>query len=175
MMDRFEMFIMGILTFFIGFQIKQVKEGTFISQMKYTRDILKKFGMVKAKSIKTPMGTNSHLNLDLGGTLVDQKVYRCMIRSLLYICASSPNIMLSVCMCTKFQVAAKDCYLRSVKRIIRYLLLTPNLGLWYPKGFQFELLGYSDIDYAGCKVDTNSTSETRQFFGRSLVSWSSKK
>jgi hypothetical protein len=71
MTDRFEMFMMGVLTFFLGFQIKQAKEGTFISQMNSTRDILKKFGMDKAKSIKTLMGTNDHLDLELGGTSVD--------------------------------------------------------------------------------------------------------
>jgi hypothetical protein len=175
MTDRFEMSMMGVLTFFLGFQIKQVKEGTFISQTKYTHDILKKFGMDKAKPIKTPMGTNGHLDLDLGGTSVDQKVYRSMIGSLLYLCASRPDIMLSVCMCARFQAAPKDCHLRAVKRIMRYLVLTPNLGLWYPKGSRFELLGYSDADYAGCKVDRKSTSGTCQFLGRSLVSWSSKK
>jgi hypothetical protein len=102
MMDRFEMSMMGVLTFFLGFQIMQDKEGTFISQTKYTSDILKKFGMAKAKPIKTPMGTNGHLDLDLGGTLVDQKVYRSMIGSLLYLCASRPDIMFSVCMCARF-------------------------------------------------------------------------
>jgi hypothetical protein len=83
--------------------------------------------------------------------------------------------MLSVCMCTRFQAARKDCHLRAVKRIMRYLVLTPNLGLWYPKGSHFELFGYLDVDYAGCKVDRKSTSGTYQFLGRSLVSWSSKK
>jgi hypothetical protein len=62
-----------------------------------------------------------------------------------------------------------------VKRIFRYLVHTPNLGLWYSKGSTFDLLGYSDSDYAGCKVDRKSTSGTCQFLGRSLVSWSSKK
>jgi hypothetical protein len=84
MTDRFKMSMMGELTFFLGFQIKQVEDGTFISQTKYTCDILKKFSMDKTKSIKTPMGTNGHLNLDMGGTTVDQKVYRSMIGSLLY-------------------------------------------------------------------------------------------
>jgi hypothetical protein len=101
MMDRFEMSMMGVLIFF-GFQIKQAKEGTFISQMKYTRDILKKFGMDKVKPIKTSMGTNGYLDLDLGSTSVDQKVYHFMIGSLLYLCSSRPDIMLSVCMCTRF-------------------------------------------------------------------------
>jgi hypothetical protein len=138
--------------------------------MKYTRDILKKFDIDKAKSIKTPMSTNGHLDVDLGGTSVDQKVYHSIIRSLLYLCASMPDIMLSVCMCARFQAAPKDYYLRAVKRIMRYLVLTPNVGLWYPKGSHFEPIGYSDADYAGCKVDRKSTSGTCQLLGRSLVS-----
>jgi hypothetical protein len=137
MADRFKMSMMEVLTFFLGFQMKQAKEGTFISQTKYTHDILKKFGMDKAKPIKMPMGTNGHLDLDFGGTLIDQKVYRSMIGSLLYICASRPDIMLSVCMCATFQAAPKDYHLRAVMRIMRYLVLTPNLGLCYPKGVSF--------------------------------------
>jgi hypothetical protein len=175
MTDRFEMSMMGVLTFFLGLQIKQAKEGTFISQTKYTHDILKKFGMDKTKPIKMPMATNDHLDLDLGGTSVDQKVYRFMIGSLLYLCASRPDIMLSVCMCARVQAAPKDCHLRAVKRTMRYLFFTPNLGLWYPKGSHFDLLRYLDADYAGCKVDRKSTSGTCQFLGRSLVSSSSKK
>jgi hypothetical protein len=100
--DRFEMSIMGELKYFLSFQIKQLEDGTFISQTKYTHDLLKKFGMDKAKPIKTPMGTNGHLDLDIDGKSVDQKVYRFMIGSLLYICASRLNIMLSVCMCARF-------------------------------------------------------------------------
>jgi hypothetical protein len=88
MTDIFEMSMMEILTFFLRFQIKQGKEETFISQTKYTRDILKKFDMDKAKPIKTSLGTNSYLNLDLGGTSIDQKIYRSMIGSLLCLCAS---------------------------------------------------------------------------------------
>jgi hypothetical protein len=65
-------------------------------------------------------------------------------------------------------------HLRAVKRIMRYLVLTSYLGLWYPKGAHFKLIGYSDVDYVGCKVDRKSTSRTCQFLGRSLV-WSSKK
>jgi hypothetical protein len=175
MMDRFEMSMMEVLTFFLEFQIKQDIEGTFISQMKYTHDILKKFGMDKAKSIKMSMGSNDHLDLDLGDTLVDQKVYRSMIEFLLYLCASRPDIMHSVCMCVKLQATPKDCHLRVVKRIMRYLVLTPNVGIWYPKGYHFELLGYSDIDYARCKVDRKSTSGTYQFLGWSFISWSLKR
>ena len=82
--------------------------------------------------------------------------------------------MLSVCMHARFQANPKECHLVAVKRILRYLVHTSNLGLWYPKGSKFDVLGYSDLDYAGCKVDRKSTSGTCQLLGWSLVSWSSK-
>jgi hypothetical protein len=85
--------------------------------------------MEKAKPIKTPMPTNGHLDLDKDGKAVDQKIYHSMIGSLLYLCASRPDIMLSVCMCARFQANLKECHLVVVKRILRYLMHTPNLGL----------------------------------------------
>jgi hypothetical protein len=98
-----------------------------------------------------------------------------MISSLLYLCASRPDIMLSVCMCARFQADPKECHLRVMKRSLRYLVHTRNFELWYPKGFTFDLIEYLDVDYAGCKVDKKSTLVTCQFLGRSLVSWASKK
>jgi hypothetical protein len=100
--DRFEISMMGELTFFLGIQIKQVEDVTFISQTKYTRDILKKFGMNNAMPINTPMDTNDHLDLDMCDTSVDQKAYHSMIDSLLYLCTSKPDIILSICMCVRF-------------------------------------------------------------------------
>jgi hypothetical protein len=175
MTDKFEISMMGELTFFLEFQIKQVENETFISQTKYTCGILKKFGMNKAKPIKTHMGTNVHLDLDMGDTLVDQKVYHSIIDSLLYLCTSRIDIMLSVCMCANFQAAPKDCHLRVIKRIMIYLVLTLNLGLWHPKDLHIDLIGYSDMDYARYKMDRKSTSKTCQFLGQSVVSWYSKK
>jgi hypothetical protein len=133
MMNRFEMSMMGELKYFLGFQVKQLKEGTFLCQTMYTQDMLKKFGMEKAKHAKTPMSSNGHLDLNEEGKPVDQKLYRSMIGSVLYLCASRPDIMLSVCMCARFQANPKDCHLVVVKRILRYLVHTQNLGLWYPK------------------------------------------
>jgi hypothetical protein len=155
--------------------VKQFKEGTFISQTKYTQDLLKRLGMKDTKPAKMPMGTDGHLDLDKGGKSVDQKAYRFMIGSLLYLCASRPDIMLSVCMCARFQSDPKEWHLVVVKRILIYLVHTPCFKIWYPKGSIFDLIGYSNSDYAVCKVDRNSTSGTCQFLGRSLVSWSSKK
>jgi hypothetical protein len=175
MTQKFEMSMMGELNYFLGFQVKQLKDDTFISQTKYTQDLLKRFGMKDAKPTKTPMGTNRHVDLNKGGKPVDQKAYRSMIGSLLYLCASRSDIMLSVCMCARFQSDPRECHLVAVKRILRYLVSTLCFGIWYPKGSTFDLIGYSDSDYAGCKVDRKSTIGTCQFLGRSLMSWSSKK
>ena len=118
--------------------------------------MLKKFGMDDAKAISTPMGTNG--NLDRTGNMVDQKSYRSMIGSLLYVTASRPDVMFSVCICARFQASPRESHLKETKRILRYLKHTQNVGLWYPEGARFELIGYSDSDYAGCKVERKSTS-----------------
>ena len=91
--------MIGELTFFLGFQVKQMREGIFISQEKYTKDLLKRFKMDECKPIKTPMPTNGHLDLDEGGNMVDQTIYHSIIYSLLYLTASRPDIMFSVCVC----------------------------------------------------------------------------
>jgi hypothetical protein len=94
-MQKFEMTMMGELNYFLGFQVKQIKEGTFIFQTKYTQDLLKRFGMKDAKPAKTPMGTDGHLDLNKGGKSIDQKAYWSMIGYLLCLCASRPDIMLT--------------------------------------------------------------------------------
>jgi hypothetical protein len=175
MVQKFKMSMISERNYFLGFQVIQLKKGTFISQMKYTQDILKKFGMKDAKPNKTSMGKNGHLDLDTGGKSIDQKVYQSMIGSLLYLCASRPYIILFTCMCARFQSNPKECHLVAVKRILRYLVCTPHFGLWYPKRSTFDLIGYKDSYYARCKVDRKSTSSTCQFLGRSVVSLSSKK
>jgi hypothetical protein len=118
MVQKFKMFMMGELKYFLGFQIKQLQEGTFISQTKYIQDIRKKFGMKNVKPIKTPMGTNGHLDLDTGGKSIDQKVYRSMIGLLLYLCASRPDIMLSVYICARFQANPKEVQGREKNHVI---------------------------------------------------------
>ena len=93
-----------------------------------------------------------------------------MIGSLLYLTTSRPDIMFSVCMCARFQADPKESHLVAVKMIFRYLNGTKELGLWYPKQKDFTLIGYSDADFAGYKVDRKSTSGCCQFLGASLIS-----
>jgi hypothetical protein len=129
MMQKFEMSMMGELNYFLGFQVKQLKEGTFISQTKYTQDLLKRFGIKDTKPAKTPMGTDGQLDLDKGGKSVDQKACRSMIDSLHFLCASRPDIMLSICLCARFQSDPKECHLVAVKRILRYLVHMTCFGI----------------------------------------------
>ena len=105
MANEFEMSIIRELSYFLGLQIKQLKNGTFVSQGKYIKDMLKKFGMSDSKAISTPMGTNGNLDSDASGNMVDQKLYWSMIGSLLYVTASRPDVMFSVCMCARFQAS----------------------------------------------------------------------
>ena len=128
--------------------------------------MIKKFGMSDSKAISTPMGTNGILDSDASENMVDQKLYRSMIRSLLYVTASRPDVMFCVCMYARFQASPKESHLKATKRILRYLEHTQNIGFWYPKGAKFELVGYSDSDCAGCKVERKSISGICQLLGR---------
>jgi len=175
MQSKFEMSMMGELNYFMGLQIKQTKEGIFINQAKYCKELIKRFEMESAKHMTTPMSTGCYLDKDESGQSIDMKQYRGMIGSLLYLSASRPDIMFSVCMCARFQSNPKQSHLSAVKRIIIYLLGTINLGLWYPKNSTCNLIGYFDSDFARSKTDRKSTSGTCQFIGSALVSWHSKK
>ena len=115
MQGEFEMSMMGELTFFLGLQIKQQDDGIYISQTKYTKDLIVRFCMDQAKEIGTPMSPATKLDKDENGKDVDQKLYRGMIGSLLYLTASRPDIMFSVCLCARFQSCPKESHLLAIK------------------------------------------------------------
>ncbi|GJS74246.1 putative ribonuclease H-like domain-containing protein [Tanacetum coccineum] len=175
MHKRFQMSSIGELTFFLGLQVKQKEDGIFISQDKYVGEILKKFGFSSIRTASTPMETNKALTKDEDGKDVDVHLYRSMIGSLMYLTSSRPDIMFSVCACSRFQVQPKVSHLNAVKRIFRYLKGRPNLGLWYPKDSPFILEAFLDSDYAGASLDRKSTTGGCQFLGSRLISWQCKK
>ncbi|GJR67431.1 retrovirus-related pol polyprotein from transposon TNT 1-94 [Tanacetum coccineum] len=175
MHDEFEMSMKGELNFFLGLQIKQMEDGIFFNQSKYIKEMLKKFGLEYSKPMKTPMSSDTKLTKDEDCELVDSTKYRGMIGSLLYLMASRPDIMFSVCLCARFQEGPKTSYLKAVKRIFRYIKGTPHLRLWYPKGTGIETVGYADPDHAGDYVDQKSTSCICTFVRCCLTSWFSKK
>jgi hypothetical protein len=175
MSREFEMSMMGELQFFLELQIKQSKEGTVVHQAKYTKDIVRKLKMEDSKAMKTPISTTTSLDADEEGEHVNQKEYRSIIGSLLYLTATRPDIQFSVCLCARFQASPRTSHRQAVKRIFRSLCHTPDFGLWYSASSSLALHGFLDADFAGRRLDRKFTSGTCQFLGSSLVSWSSRK
>nr|GEX69068.1 hypothetical protein [Tanacetum cinerariifolium] len=266
MKSRFEMSMMGEMTFVLGLQVNQSPSGIFINQSNYVNEILNKYGLntcdiigtpmdikdkldldqietpvdatkyhsmigalmyltssrpnivhatcgrwdnfqsiqvhqgdVKkfeledSKPTKTPMSTEikltkdkeansvdrtkyqDKLDLDQIETPVDATKYHSMIGALMYLTSSRPNIVHATCVCARYQAQPTEKHLKKVKRIFRYLQGTVNMGLWYTKDSGFELTGFSDANYMGCKDTFKSTSGRAQFLGKKLMSWSSKK
>ncbi|GJW10504.1 putative ribonuclease H-like domain-containing protein [Tanacetum coccineum] len=147
-----KMSFIGELTFFLGLQVQQKKDGIFISQDKYVNEILKKFRFTEVKTESTPMEIQKPLLKDEDGEEVDVHMYRLMIGSLMYLTSSRPDIMFAM-----------------------YLKGQPKLGLWYPKDSPFDLVAYTDSDYAGASLDRKSTTRGCQFLGCRLISWQCKK
>ncbi|CAM8907582.1 unnamed protein product [Rhodiola kirilowii] len=174
MSSEFEMSMVGELKYFLELQVEQGEDGTRIHQQKYVREILKKFGMDSAKTCATPMSPNDSLAKDESSLQVDLTLYRGMIGSLLYLTASRPDILFSVCLCARFQADPRETHVKAVKRM-RYLKGADDLCLFYSKGGDLRLMAYTDANYAGCKTDRKSTSGMAQFLGPCLISWGSKK
>ena len=175
MQKEFEMSLLGELKFFLGLQISQQNNGIFISQSKYIKEMLKKFGMEDCKPVSTPMTTGCKLSKDDESKEVDQKLYRSMIGSLLYVTTSRPDVMHAVGLVARFQANPKETHVLAIKRIFRYLKGTTKLGLWYPKGNELSMIAYTDVDWAGSIDDRKSTSGAALYLGNCLVAWSSKK
>ncbi|GJV17117.1 putative ribonuclease H-like domain-containing protein [Tanacetum coccineum] len=127
------------------------------------------------RTASTLIDTEKPLLKDSDGDDVDVHLYRSMIGSLMYLTSSRPDIMFAVCACARFQVTPKVSHLHAVKRIFRYLKGQPKLGLWYPRDSSFDLVAYSDSDYAGASLDRKSTTGGCQFLGCRLISWQCKK
>ncbi|GJS18411.1 uncharacterized mitochondrial protein-like protein [Tanacetum coccineum] len=161
--------------FLYGLQVKQKEDGIFISQDKYVTEILKKFGFIDVKTASAPMETQKPLLKDEDGEEVDVNLYRSMIGSLMYLTSSRPDIMFAVCACARYQVNPKVSHLHTVKRIFRYLKGQTKLDLWYPKDSPFDLVAYTNSDYAGASLDRKSTTGGCQFLGSRLNSWQCKK
>nr|GEX29082.1 hypothetical protein [Tanacetum cinerariifolium] len=157
--------------------IRRFNDDILVVQV-YVDDII--FGsthprMESCDPIGTPMEIKDKFDLDQNETPVDATKYHSMIRALMYLTSNRPDIVHATCLCARYQAKPSEKHLKEVKRIFRYIRRTVNTGLWYMKDFGFELTGFSDADYAGCKDTFKSTSGGVQFLGEKLVSWSSKK
>jgi hypothetical protein len=169
MENEFHMSMMGELTFFLGIQVKQTKQGTFMHQTKYTKDLMKKFNMVELKPVSTLMSITTSLSPDEDGEAIDKREYRSMITSLLYLTVTRPDIQFVVGLCARFQASPRSSHQTVVQQIFRYLKHTLEFGIWYSASSSLDLIGFSDVDFVGCEIDRKSTSGTCHFLGSSLV------
>ncbi|GKB42022.1 retrovirus-related pol polyprotein from transposon TNT 1-94 [Tanacetum coccineum] len=163
MTKKFEMSMMGELTYFLGLQIKQDDKGIFICQEQYTRNLLKKYEISDSSSVKTPMVPPNNLGLDLADKPINKTLYKGMIWSLIYLTTTRHDIQFSIVLCARYQSNLKESHLTVVKRIPKYLKGAPSLGLYYPKCSGFDLKGYSDSDYASCNMDKKSASAKAEY------------
>jgi isopentenyldiphosphate isomerase len=150
MENEFQMSMMGELTFFLGIQVKQMKQGTFIYQAKYAKDLMKKFNMPELKPVSTMMSTATALDLDENGEDVDQMEYRSMIGSLLYLMTTRPDIQFVVCLCARFQASPRSSHRQAVQQIFSYLNYRLEFGIWYSASSSLDLVGFSDANFVGC-------------------------
>jgi hypothetical protein len=130
-----------------------MKQGTFIHQAKYTKDLMKKFNMAELKPESAPMSTRMALDPDENGEAVDQREYRSKIDSLLYLTVTRPNIQFTMCLCARFQASPHSSHQTVIQRIFKYLKYTLEFGIWYSASSSLDLVGFSDADFAGCGID----------------------
>ncbi|KAA0066405.1 gag-pol polyprotein [Cucumis melo var. makuwa] len=158
MQSEFKMSMVGELSCFLGLQIKQNNDDIFISQEKYTRNMVKKFGLEQARNKRTPAVTHVKLTKDTESAEVDHKLYRSIIGSLLYLTASRPDIAYVVGICARYQVDPCITHLVAVK-ILKYVHGTSDFGMMYSYDTTLTLVGYCDADWEGSADDRKNTSE----------------
>jgi hypothetical protein len=124
---------------------------------------MKKFNMVELKPVSTLMSSAASLGPDEDGEAVNQREYRSMIGSLLYLTATRPDIQFTVGLCALFQSSPRYSHRMAVQRVFRYLKHTPEFEIWYYVSSSLDLVGFSDADFAGCGIDRKSTSMTCHF------------
>jgi hypothetical protein len=136
---------------------------------------MKKFNMTELNPVSTPISFATSLGPDEDGEAVDQREYRSMIGSLLYLTVTRPDIQFTVGLCARFQASPCSSHWMAIQWIFRYLKHTPEFGIWYSGSSSLDLVGFSDADFVGCGIDRKSTSTTCHFLGSSLICWSSRK
>ncbi|TYJ97307.1 Retrovirus-related Pol polyprotein from transposon TNT 1-94 [Cucumis melo var. makuwa] len=175
MTQEFEMTDIGLMSYYLGIEVKQSEEGIFISQERYTRDILEKFNMMNSKPVATPIETGTKLSKHEEGDDVDPSYFKSLVGSLRYLTCTRPDILFSVGLVSRFMESPTTTHLKVAKRILRYLRGTLDYGLFYSSSKEFKLEGYCDSDWAGDTNDRKSTSGYVFFIGNTAFTWSSKK
>lgn len=177
-MSEFEMTDLGHLAYFLGVEFKRTEDGVFMHQSKYANDLLRRFNMLQCNSAVTPADPGLVLLKDQDEERADPTCYRQIVGSLRYLCNSRPDLMYSVGLISRYMEEPRSSHLLAAKRILRYVKGTSNYGILFPmrsEKNEAKLFGYTDADWCGDKGDRKSTAGYIFMFGRTPISWSSKK
>jgi histone deacetylase 1/2 len=168
---------LGDLHYFLGIEVKKIRDGLLLSQQRYAADILARSGMSKCKAIDTPLCSTEKLSAFEGNPLgpVDSTKYRSMVGALQYLTLTRPDLCFAVNKVCQYLHAPTTVHWSAVKRILRYVQGTLALGLRIGKSDNMMVSAFSDADWAGCVDDRRSTGGFAVFFGNNLISWSARK
>ncbi|XP_037497309.1 uncharacterized protein LOC119371385 [Jatropha curcas] len=155
---EFDMTGLGRMKYFLGLEIFQNSDGIFLSQRKYALEVLQKFGMHNSTAVYNPIVPGVKLVKDESGATDEKTYYKQIVGSLMYLTATRPDMMFTVSLVSRYMDSPTQLHFQAAKRVLRYLKGTTDLGIFYKKGGDNELIAYADSDYAGDLEDRKSTS-----------------
>ncbi|KAJ4788299.1 polyprotein [Rhynchospora pubera] len=175
MSKEFEMTDLGLMSYFLGLEVKQDKSGIFVSQEAYAKDVLKRFKMNDCNPVCTPVESGTKLSRYDEGKAVDETQYRSLVGCLRYLMCTRPDIAYGVGLVSRYMEEPKMSHWKAIKRILRYVKGTLSHGLFYSHTDEFDLLGYTDSDWCGDIDDRKSTAGFVFYMGDTAFTWVSKK
>ncbi|XP_028112808.1 uncharacterized protein LOC114310909 [Camellia sinensis] len=175
MVQEFEMTAIGLMAHFLGIEVAQRKDGIFISQSGYAKEILKRYGIENCNPVNTPVDSGVELRKCTKAVDVDPTYFKSLVGSLRYLTCTRPGILYGVGLINRYMETPDQLHLYAAKRILRYIKRTVDDGLFYKPTNNFKLVGYSDSDW-GCKLDERKRTTGFTFFvGDTAFTWSFKK
>ncbi|KAJ8631789.1 hypothetical protein MRB53_025112 [Persea americana] len=175
MLQEFDMTDLGRMRYFLGIEVLQQTDGIFLGQKKFAQEILDRFGMAGCNSVRNPIVPGSNLVKDTHGIPVDSTNYKQIVGNLMYLTNTRPDIMFVVSLLSRFMARPTELHSQAAKRVLRYVKGTLDFGVFYREGGDYELVAYTDSDYAGDLEDRKSTSSYLFLSSYGAVSWSSRK
>jgi Reverse transcriptase (RNA-dependent DNA polymerase) len=172
--NKFDIKDLDKLKYFLGIEIAHSPKGLFISQRKYTLDLLKETGKLGCKPALTPTDSNMKLNTEDGESLKDINHFQILVGKIIYLTVTRPDVSFVVSQISRFMHSPRTPHIDAINRILRYLKGTSGKGIWMKRNNTNTLCGYSDADWAG-NFDRKSTTGFCTFVGENLVTWKSKK
>ncbi|XP_031474726.1 uncharacterized mitochondrial protein AtMg00810-like [Nymphaea colorata] len=172
--EHFKMKDLGIVKYFLGLELARSKKGIFLSQRKYTCDVLDEVGLINAKPVEVPMEHRKDLSVDGGELLKDPTAYRRLVGRLIYLTITRPDITFAVHTLSRYMQQPSVAHYKAALRVLKYLKQSRGQGLWFPSNEDFQLTAYCDADWGACKETRRSITGYCIFLGGSLISWKSK-